>query len=62
MSFDLCMNDTCPKCRKLIKLAAVNPHPTSPNLAVQKFECSDCGPVTTRMLFRKPPAACRPVI
>ena len=29
MSLDVFMNDTCPKCRKLIKLTAVEPHPTN---------------------------------
>ena len=48
MSLDLFMNDTCPKCRKLIKLTAVEPHPTHRALAVHNFECASCGPVTTR--------------
>jgi hypothetical protein len=57
MSFDLFMNDTCPKCRKPIKLAAVAPHPTSRALAVHKFECADCGPVAKKILFREPSVA-----
>ena len=28
MSFDLFINDTCPKCRKPIKLAVIEQHPT----------------------------------
>ena len=53
MSLDLFMNDTCPKCRKLIKLTAVEPHPTNRGLAVHKFECAGCGPVTSKILYRK---------
>ncbi len=34
MSLDLFMNDACPKCRKLIKMTAVEPHPTNHGLAV----------------------------
>jgi hypothetical protein len=45
MSIDIFMNDTCPKCRKPIKLAAIEPHPISGDLAVHKFECGACGPV-----------------
>jgi hypothetical protein len=53
MSFDLFMNDTCPRCRKPIKLAAVEQHPTRRDLSVQKFECANCGGVKTKILFRK---------
>jgi hypothetical protein len=34
MSFDLFMNDTCTKCRKPIKLAVIEPHAISNELAV----------------------------
>jgi ssDNA-binding Zn-finger/Zn-ribbon topoisomerase 1 len=47
------MNNTCPKCRKPIKLAAIEPHPISGDLAVHKFECGACGPVLTKILLRK---------
>jgi ssDNA-binding Zn-finger/Zn-ribbon topoisomerase 1 len=53
MSFDLFMNDTCPKCRKPLKPAAVAQHPTRRDLAVHKFDCVKCGPVKTKILFRK---------
>jgi hypothetical protein len=53
MSFDLFMNDTCPRCRKPIRLAAVEQHPTRRDLSVHKFECADCGGVKTKILFRK---------
>jgi len=57
MSFDLFTNDTCPKCRKPIKLTDVARHPTRRDLAVHKFECADCGPVATKILFREPSVA-----
>ena len=53
MSLDLFMNDACPKCRKLIKMTAVEPHPTHRALAVHKFECASCGPVTSEILYPK---------
>ena len=52
MSFDLFMNDTCPKCSKPIKLTTVAPHPTRRDLAVHNFECADCGLVARKTLFR----------
>src|SRR5580704_805989 len=57
MSFDLFMNDTCPRCRKPIKLARIERHPTRHDLTVHKFECAECGGVTTRVVFRKQVAA-----
>ena len=36
-----------------IKLTAVELHPTHRALAVHKFECANCGPVTTKILYRK---------
>jgi hypothetical protein len=53
MSLDVFMNDTCPKCRKLIKLTAVEPHPTNRELAVHKLEGASCRPVTSKILYRK---------
>ena len=50
MSF---MNDTCPRCRKPIKLAVIEQHSTRRDLAVHKFECADCGGVKTKIPFRK---------
>jgi ssDNA-binding Zn-finger/Zn-ribbon topoisomerase 1 len=54
MSLDLFMNDTCPKCRKPIKLAAIESHPNSRELAVHRFECPSCGRMTTKILYRQP--------
>ena len=53
MSFDICMNDTCPNCSKPIKLVSIKPHAASIELVVHKFECADCGPVATKILFRE---------
>jgi hypothetical protein len=53
MSIDLFMNDTCPRCRKPIKLAVIEQHQTRGDLSVQKFECADCGGVKTKILFRR---------
>jgi hypothetical protein len=53
LSFDLFMNDVCPKCRKPLKLDVIRPHPTRADLAVHSFECANCGAVKTKLLFRK---------
>jgi hypothetical protein len=53
LSFDLFMDDTCPKCRKPLRLAVTKPHTTRRDLAVHKFDCADCGHVKTKILFRK---------
>jgi ssDNA-binding Zn-finger/Zn-ribbon topoisomerase 1 len=53
MSLDLFMNDTCPKCRKPIKLAGIEQDPTRGDLSVHKFECAHCGCVKAKILFRK---------
>jgi hypothetical protein len=34
--------------------AIIEPHPTRPDLALQNFECADCGPIKTRILSLKP--------
>jgi hypothetical protein len=47
------MDDTCPKCRKPLGLAVIEPHSTRRDLAVHKFDCEDCGCVKTKILFRK---------
>jgi hypothetical protein len=54
MSIDIFMNDTCPKCRKPIRLRSITPHPTRYDLAIHNFECADCGVVKTKTLLVKP--------
>jgi hypothetical protein len=54
MSLDLFMNDTCPRCRKPIKLAIIEQHSTRRDLSIHKFECANCGGVKNKVVFRKP--------
>jgi hypothetical protein len=56
MPFTLYVDDSCPKCRKPTMRAVVELHPTNPDLALQNFECADCGPVRTKILSLKPGA------
>jgi hypothetical protein len=54
MAFTLDVYDACPKCRKATMRAVVQLHSTNPNLALQNFECAECGPVRTKILSIKP--------
>jgi len=53
MSLTLFIHDTCPKCHKPIMQAIIEPHPTRRDLALQNFECADCGAVKTKVLSLK---------
>jgi hypothetical protein len=53
MAFDLFKDDTCPSCRKPIKLAVIEQYSTSRDRAVHKFGCADCGGGKTKNLFQK---------
>src|SRR4029077_3370659 len=57
MSFDLCNNDTCPKCRKPFGQTTIERHPTRADLAIHNSKCPNCGAVKTRILFAKPDEA-----
>jgi hypothetical protein len=46
------MNETCPRCRKPIKLAVIEQHSTRRDFSVHKFECADRGYVKPKILFR----------
>ena len=37
----------CLACGKQTSLAAVEPHPTHPEIELLTFHCEDCGPVRT---------------
>ena len=37
----------CPTCGKQTSLAAIEPHPTHPEIELLTFRCEDCGPVRT---------------
>jgi TPP-dependent indolepyruvate ferredoxin oxidoreductase alpha subunit len=54
MSFDLYIDDTCPKCRKPVKIVSIEPHPTRRELALHNFKCVDCGRVKTKVFSVKP--------
>jgi hypothetical protein len=54
MSLILSSGDICPKCHKPMLRAVIEPHPTRHDLALQNFECADCGPVKTNILSLKP--------
>jgi uncharacterized Zn finger protein len=56
MSFTLSFNDTCPKCHKPIMQAVIESRPSNRDLALQNFECADCGLVKTRILSLRPGA------
>ena len=50
LSLTLFIDDTCPKCRKPVKLSVIEAHPTSPNLAIHNYQCIDCGPVLAKVI------------
>ena len=54
MPFTLFVDETCPKCRKPMRQTTVELHPTDHDLALQNFECSECGPVKTKIISLKP--------
>jgi hypothetical protein len=56
MPFSVYIDDTCPKCRKPVKLAVIEPHPTRRDLSLHNFECADCGFVRTKIFPVKPGA------
>jgi hypothetical protein len=54
MPLTFAVDEICPKCRKAVKLAVIDLHPTNPDLAVHNFECIDCGPVRAKIISLKP--------
>jgi hypothetical protein len=57
MSLTLFVDDTCPKCRKPIKLSVIDVHPDRPDLAIHNFACVDCGQVKAKVYALKPGGA-----
>jgi hypothetical protein len=53
MSFTVSWNDTCPRCHKSIMRIVFEPHPSNRDLALQSFECGECGPVRTKIISLK---------
>ena len=54
MSLTLFIDDTCPRCRKSVKVAEVDLHPSRPDLAVYDYHCIDCGPVRAKIISLTP--------
>jgi hypothetical protein len=48
------IDDQCPICRKPVKFAEIELHPSSPDLAIYKYHCVDCGPVDAKTISLKP--------
>jgi hypothetical protein len=46
---------TCPNCHKPTLQAVIEPHPTNREIALQNFDCANCGPVRTKILSLKTP-------
>jgi ribosomal protein S27AE len=40
----------CPRCRKPLSDAIIEPHPTRTDVALHNYECVDCGPVMTTVV------------
>ena len=53
-SLTLFIDDTCPKCRKSVKVAEIDLHPSRPDLAVYNYHCIDCGTVKAKVLSLTP--------
>jgi transposase-like protein len=43
----------CPRCRKPVTIATIEPHPTRADIAHHNYQCEDCGPVLTRAVSLK---------
>jgi hypothetical protein len=54
MAFKLNYNDPCPRCRKPTMQSVIELHPSRTDIALQNFECNDCGPVKTRVISLQP--------
>jgi phage FluMu protein Com len=53
MSLTMFIDDTCPRCRKPVKLSVIEPHPSRRDLAIQNYKCIDCGPVLAKVISLK---------
>jgi hypothetical protein len=53
MSLTLFIDDTCPRRRKPVKLAVIEPHPSDRDLAIHNYHCVDCGPVRAKIISLK---------
>ena len=54
MSSTLFIDTPCPKCLKPVKACAIELHLTRRELAIQYFQCADCGDVKAKFISLKP--------
>jgi hypothetical protein len=54
MAFILHVDESYPKCGKPVAIIEIERHPSRPDLAIQNFQCGDCGPVKSRIYSLKP--------
>jgi len=54
MSLIVSFNEICPKCRKPTMQTLIESHPTNRDLALENFNCADCGLVRTEVLSLTP--------
>jgi len=48
------MDTLCPKCHKPVKVRAIELHLARHELAIQYFQCTDCGDVEAKFISLKP--------
>jgi hypothetical protein len=48
------IDDPCPICSQPVKFAEIELHPSRRDLAIHKYYCIDCGPVTGKTYSLKP--------
>ena len=54
MTFRLFIDIPCPKCHKPVKVRAIELHGARHELAIQYFQCADCGDVAAKFISLKP--------
>jgi hypothetical protein len=54
MSFTLFIDTPCPKCHNPVKVLAIELHLARRELAIQYFQCADCGDVEAKFISLKP--------
>ena len=54
MSFTLFIDTPCPKCHEPVKVRAIELHLARRELAIQYFQCADCGDVEAKFISLKP--------
>jgi hypothetical protein len=54
MPYRLFNDIPCPKCHKPVKVCAIELHSARRELAIQYFQCADCGDVEAKFISLKP--------